>query len=83
MLCTVRTVLERRRPAIRLGAVTSATVRNAGLPHADHLVGAALEKAFACTAAVFATQSLADRGGGASRHGARLVVTTAVFEAIL
>ena len=57
-------------------------MRNAGLPHADHLVGAALEKAFAWTAAVFDTQTLAYGGGGAACHGARLMVATAVFEAM-
>ena len=83
MLCTVRTVLERRRPAIRLGAVPFAAVRDAGLPHADHLVGAALEKAFAWTAAVFATQTLAVSIGGAARHGAWLPFPAAVFDAVL
>ena len=31
---------------------------------------------------VFATETLASRGGGAARHGARLLVSAAVFEAM-
>ena len=57
-------------------------MRDAGLPHADHVVGAALEKAFAWTAAVFGTQTLAYRGGSAVRHGARLFLSATMFAAV-
>ena len=76
MLLAVATVLECRRPAFFQCAVTFAAVRAAGLEGADHLVGAACSVAFAWTAAVFSAETLADRGGGAARHGARLVYTT-------
>ena len=78
MLPAVATVLDCWRPAFFQCAVTFAAVRLAGLEEADHLVGAACSVAFACTAAVFGAETLALRGGGAARHGARLL-STAVF----
>jgi hypothetical protein len=56
-------------------------VRCAGLPLAHHLVGAAAKHALAFAAAVFCTETLAFRVGGAARHGARLL-SAAVFAAI-
>ena len=53
------------------------------MPHASRpLVGAAAKHAFAWTAAVFVAETLAFRAGGAARHGARLLLSTAVFTAI-
>ena len=49
---------------------------------ADHLVGTAGNKAWTWTAAVFVTETLAFRGGGAVRHGARLVLASAVSGAM-
>ena len=46
------------------------------------LVGAAAEHALAWTAAVFVAETLAFSVGGAARHGARLLVSAAVFEAM-
>ena len=57
-------------------------MRCAGLPHVSyHLVGAAAKHALAWTTAVFLAKTLAPRGGGAARHGARLL-STAVFDAM-
>ena len=91
MLLTVPTPLDRRRqaftchnipPRFRVFAVPFAAVRYAGLPlSAFHHVGAATKHAFAWTAAVFYADTLESRGGGAARHGARLL-STAVFAAI-
>ena len=50
-------------------------MRAAGLEEADHFVGAACSVAFIPTTAVFGTETLASRGGGAARHGARLPST--------
>ena len=47
-----------------------------------HLVWAARNKAWTCTAAVFDAATLADRGSGAVRHGARLHLTSAVSGAM-
>ena len=55
----------------------------AGQELADHLVGATRNKAWIDTAAVFGTETLAFRGGGAARHGARLVLLPAVSDAML
>ena len=58
-------------------------MRCAGVPLASRpFVGAAAEHTFSVAAAVFAAEALADRGGGAARHGARLLVSAAVFEAM-
>ena len=57
-------------------------MRCAGLPlGAHHPVGAATKHALAWTAAVFYAETLESRGGGAARHGARLVLSAAVFAA--
>ena len=57
-------------------------MRFAGLPHVSyHLVGAAAKHALAYPAAVFCAETLAFGGGGAARHGARLL-SAAVFEAM-
>ena len=45
------------------------------------LVGAAAKHAFSFAAAMFAAETLAFRGGGAARHGARLL-SAAVFGAM-
>ena len=56
----------------------------AGLENAVTLAGAACDLAFLFAAAVFDTEALASRGGGAARHGARLLLLpTAVCEAML
>ena len=78
MLSAVAAVLECRRPAFFQCAVTSTAVRDAGLEEADHLVGAACSVAFAWTAAVFLTETLALSGGCAVRHGAQLHLASAV-----
>lgn len=58
-------------------------MRYAGTPlGAHHHIGAAAKHALAWTAAVFHAETLACRGGGAARHGARLVLSAAVFAAI-
>ena len=78
------TSLECRRPAFWLErAVTKPTVRLAGQELADHLVGATRNEAWIDTAAVLGTETLAFRRGGATRHRARLVLLTAVFDAML
>ena len=48
----------------------------------DHLVWAAGNKAWTWTADVFLTETLANRGGGAARHGARLHLASAVSGAM-
>ena len=58
------------------------TVRMAGQELADHYVGAACNKAWSCTAAVFSTETLAVRGGGAVRHRAWLLLASAVSVAM-
>ena len=56
----------------------------AGLEKAVTLAGAACDPAFIIAAAVFATEALAARGGGAARHGARLPLLPAtVCDAML
>ena len=75
MLRAVAAVLDCRRPAFFLCAVTFAAVLAAGLERADHLVGAACSVAFTCTAAVLGAETFALSGGGAPRHGARLPST--------
>ena len=45
--------------------------------------GATCDPAFAATAAVLPAESLPNTGGGAARHGARLLLPTAVFDAML
>ena len=63
--------------------VTIPTVRFAGHGRgADHLVGAAENKAWTWTAAVFVAETLAERQGGAVCHGARLVLASAVSVAM-
>ena len=91
MLLAIPTPLYRRRPAFSViflallvqyvFAIPFAAVRGAGLPFTHHLVGAATKHALVCTAAVFCAETLANRVGGASRHGARLL-SAAVFEAM-
>ena len=49
---------------------------------ADHLVWAAGNKAWTQTAAMFDTETLADRGSGAVRHGARLLLLSAMSGAM-
>ena len=71
--------LECGRPAFWLErTVTQPTVRLAGQELADHLVGTAGNKAWLCTAAVLGTEALALRGGIATCHGARCLLSTAV-----
>ena len=83
MLVTVATFLHCRRPAVFECTVTIATVRMAGHDlGADHLVGAARNKAWTHTAAMFDTETLANRGGGAARHGARLALASAMLFAM-
>ena len=83
MLLAFTTNLDCRRPAFWLErAVTFAAVLPAGLEPADHHVGATIDPAFTWTTAVLATETFAMRGGGAARHGARLLVSTAVNEAM-
>ena len=48
----------------------------------DHLVWATGNKAWTWTAAMFDTEALASRGSGAARHGARLLLSTAMFLAV-
>ena len=47
-----------------------------------HLVGAARNKAWTWTSAMFDTETLANRGGGTVRHGARLLFVSAVRNAM-
>ena len=47
----------------------------------DHLVWAARNKTWTCTA-VFGTETFAGRDGGAARHGARLLLVSAVSVAM-
>ena len=83
MLVAVSTFSVCRRPAFFERTVTMPTVRMAGHDlGADHLVGAAGNKAWTFTAAVFATETLALRYGGAARHGARLLLASAVSVAM-
>ena len=53
----------------------------AGIEPADNLVAATFNPAFAWTAAVFLAETPSGRGGGAAHHGARRMVSTAVYEA--
>ena len=66
-------------------AVTAPAVRLAGLEKAVTLAGAASDLAFLSNVAttMFATEALASRGGGAARHGARLLLPAAVCDAML
>ena len=67
-------------------AVTAPAVRLAGLEKAVHLVGTASDLAFLFAAAVFTTEALPVRRGGAARHGARLpllLLPATVFGAML
>ena len=57
-------------------------MRYAGLEPADNLVGATLNPTFACTTTMLDAETLASRGGAAARHGARLILSTAMFLAI-
>ena len=57
-------------------------MRSAGFEPADHRVGAACNPALICTTAMLGTETPGARGGGAARHGARLMVSTTVYEAI-
>eukprot|EP00729_Bicosta_minor_P032723 gene32723-biopygen30523 len=60
------------------------TRAHARLKEAVHLVGAACDPTFIFAAAMFDAEAFASRGGGAARHGARLLLLpTAVFEAML
>ena len=65
-------------------AVAAPAVLLAGLEKAVTLVGAARDPAFFFAAAVFVTEALALREGGAARHGARLpLLPAAVCDAML
>ena len=65
-------------------AVTAPAVLLAGLEKAVTLVGAACDSTFIFTTAVFAAEAFAIRGGGAARHGARLLrLPAAVCDAML
>ena len=65
-------------------AVPASAVRRAGLEKAVHLVGAARDSTFIFAAAVFDAEAFATRGGGAARHGARLLLLpAAVCDAML
>ena len=65
-------------------AVPTPAVSPAGLQKAVHLVGAASNPAFTIAAAMFAAEAFASRGGGAARHGARLLLLpAAVCDAML
>ena len=65
-------------------AVTGPAVRLAGLEKAVHFVGAACDLAFTIAAAMFAAEAFTSRGGGAARHGARLLLLpAAVCDAML
>ena len=65
-------------------AVTAPAVLLAGLEKTVHFVGAASDPAFTIAAAVFITEAFTRRGGGAARHGARLLLLpTAVCDAVL
>ena len=66
MLSTVCTFLDCRRPAFFECAVTKPTVSLAGRELADHLVGAACNKTWLCTTAMFGAKTLAFRGGDAA-----------------
>ena len=80
MLFAVSTFLICRRPAFFEQTVTQPPVRLAGLElRADHLVWATGNRAWTCAAAVFGTETFANRGGGATCHRARLEISTAVF----
>ena len=93
VLRAVPTPLECRRPAFPLqnmpppfrhvSTVPIAAVRCAGMPLASRpLVGAAAKHALAFSAAVFCAETLAFSVGGAARHGARLLLSAAVFGAM-
>ena len=67
-------------------AVPAPAVLLAGLEKAVHLVGAACDLACTIAAAVFTTETPLTRVGGATRHGARLLLLllpAAVCEAML
>ena len=84
MFLAFTTSFDCRRPAFWLErTVTKPTVCCAGQELADHLVGATRNKAWAFATAVFGTETLANRGSGATRHRARLVLFPAVSDAML
>ena len=85
MLHAVCAVLCCRRDASRwVLAVPAPAVCLAGLEKAVTLVGTACDLAFTIAAAVFTTEALASRGGGAARHRARLpLLPAAVCDAML
>ena len=64
-------------------AVTAPAVLLAGLEKAVTFVGAASDLAFLSAATMSATEPLANTDGGAARHGARLLLPTTVFDAML
>ena len=76
--------LKDRVPAARwVRALAVPAVLSAGHPHADDLFGAVASVASAWTAPMFLTEALALRGGGAACHGARLLISTAMFDTML
>ena len=75
---------EYRVPAARwVRALAVPTVLFAGHPHADNFVGAVASVASAWTAAVFATEALDSRSGGAAYHRARLFLSTTMLGTML
>ena len=65
-------------------AVAGPAVLLAGLQEAILLVGAECDPAILSATAMFKTEAFAIRGGGAARHGARLLpLLAAVFDAML
>ena len=83
LLFAVPTCLDYSRPAFFDFAVTNPTMRLAGHDlGANHHVRAAGNKALAWTTAMFGTETLANSGGGAVRHGARLLLASAVSVAM-
>lgn len=80
MLVTVAAFLDCRHPAFFERTVTMTTVRIAGPDlGVDHLVGTAINKACTFTAAVFDAETLAFRGSGAARDGARPPLASAML----
>ena len=83
MSLAVTTYLDGRSPAVFKCTVTKPTVRLAGHDlGVGHLVRAATNKARTYTATMFGAETLANRGGGAVRHGARLLPASAMVFAI-
>ena len=56
---------------------------SAGLEPADHHVGATFDPTRSFTPTVFNAHTSSARGGDAAHHGARLVITTAMYVAML